>query len=158
MDYRLGGFLSYDRDFIALIVISPYPLPSPHYHCRWLTLFGPRPWYYSCHPFSFSSPNPLCSRDLPYTVTFFPFHCIFQDLYTGRRIGLGRDNGRGIYELVADEPLSGLQALFVTSITTSSLLWHRCLGHPCFDKLKKTLPWPSLTQFMCESCQLGKYH
>ena len=24
-------------------------------------------------------------------VTFFPFHCIFQDLRTGRRIGLGHE-------------------------------------------------------------------
>ena len=29
---------------------------------------------------------------LPCTVTFFPFHCIFQDLYTRRRIGLGRES------------------------------------------------------------------
>ena len=71
---------------------------------------------------------------------------------------MGRENGWGIYELVPDEPSSGLQALFVTSTTTSSLLWHRRLGHTCFDKLKKTLPWLSLTQFVCESCQLGKHH
>ena len=71
---------------------------------------------------------------------------------------MGRENGRGIYELVADEPSSGLQALFVTSTATSSLLWHRRLGHPCFDKLKKTLPCLSLTQFVCELCQLGKHH
>ena len=69
--------------------------------------------------------------------SYLLFHCIFQDLYTGRRIGLGRENGRGIYELVADKPLSGLQALFVTSTATSSIFWHRRLGHPCFDKLKK---------------------
>ena len=100
----------------------------------------------------------VITRALPYTVTFFPFHCIFQDLYTGWRIVLGRENGRGIYELVADEPSSGLQALFVTSTTTSSLLWHHHLGHPCFDKLKKTLPWLSLTHFVCESCQLDKHH
>ena len=98
------------------------------------------------------------TRALPCSVTFFPFHCIFEDLYTGRRIGLGRENERVIYELVADEPSSVLQALFVNSNATSSLLWHRRLGHPCFDKLQKTLPWLSLTQFVCESCQLGKHH
>ena len=92
------------------------------------------------------------SMFLVYTVTFFPFHCIFQDLYIGWRIGLGRENGRGIYELVADEPSLGLQALFVTSTATSSLFWHRRLGHQCFDKLKKTLPWLSLTEFVYESC------
>ena len=62
------------------------------------------------------------TRALLCTVIFFPFHCIFQDLYTGQRIGLGCENGRGIYELVADEPSSGLQVLFVTSTATSSLL------------------------------------
>ena len=98
------------------------------------------------------------TRALPCTVTFFPFHYILQDLYTGQRIGLGHENGRDIYELVADEPSSGLQALFVTSTATSSLLWHRRLGHPCFDKLKETIPWLSLTEFVCESCQLGKHH
>ena len=37
-------------------------------------------------------------------------------------------------------------------------MWHLRLGHPCFDKLKKTLPWLCLTQFVCKSCQLGKHH
>ena len=85
-------------------------------------------------------------------------HCIFQDLYTGWRISSSHENGRGIYELIVDETSSGLQALFVTSTATSSLLWHRRLGLPCFEKLKKTLPWLSLTQFVCESCQLGNHH
>ena len=52
------------------------------------------------------------TRALPCTVTFFPFHCIFHDLYTGWRIGLCRENGRGIYELVTDEHSWGPQALF----------------------------------------------
>ena len=41
---------------------------------------------------------------LLYTFTFFPFHYIFHDLYSGRRIGLGHENEQDIYELVADEP------------------------------------------------------
>ena len=98
------------------------------------------------------------TRALFCCVTFFPFHCIFQDLRTGRRIGLGRETGQGVYELVSDEPSSGLQALFVASSASSSLLWHRRLGHPCFDKLQKSLPWLSLNKFVCESCQLGKHH
>ena len=74
-------------------------------------------------------------------VFFFPHHCVFQDLDTGRRIGLGRENGRGIYELVADTPSTGLQALFALSTSSSSLhdsfLWHCRLGHPSFVKLKE---------------------
>ena len=95
-------------------------------------------------------------------VFFFPHHCVFQDLDTGRRIGLGRENGRGIYELVADSPSTGLQALFALSASSSSLhdsfLWHCRLGHPSFVKLKETLPWSHLSEFHCESCELGKHH
>ena len=95
-------------------------------------------------------------------VFFFPHHCVFQDLDTGRRIGLGRENGRGIYELVADSPSTGLQALFALSASSSSLhdslLWHCRLGHPSFGKLKETLPWLNLSEFHCESCELGKHH
>ena len=29
-------------------------------------------------------------------VFFYPYHCIFQDLSTGQRIGLGRENGRSL--------------------------------------------------------------
>ena len=95
-------------------------------------------------------------------VFFFPHHCVFQDLDTGRRIGLGRENGRGIYELVADSPSTSLQALFALSASSSSLhdslLWHCRLGHPSFVKLKETLPWLHLSEFHCESCELGKHH
>ena len=95
-------------------------------------------------------------------VFFFPHQCVFQDLYMGRRIGLGRENGRGIYELVADSPSTGLQALFALSASSSSLhdslLWHCRLGHPSFGKLKETLPWLNLSEFHCESCELGKHH
>ena len=95
-------------------------------------------------------------------VFFFPHHCIFQDLDTGRRIGLGHENGRGIYELVADSESTGLQALFALSTSSSSLhdslLWHCRLGHPSFAKLKETLPWLHLSEFHCESCELGKHH
>ena len=95
-------------------------------------------------------------------VFFFPHHCVFQDLDTGRRIGLGRENGRGIYELVDDSPSTGIQALFALSASSSSLhdslLWHCHLGHPSFVKLKETLPWLHLSEFHCESCELGKHH
>ena len=95
-------------------------------------------------------------------VFFFPHHCVFQDLDTGRRIVLGCENGRGIYELVSDSPSTGLQALFALSASSSSLhdslLWHCRLGHPSFVKLKETLPWLHLSKFHCESCELGKHH
>ena len=105
-----------------------------------------------------SFPNNLLSistitHPLNCVVIFYPFHCVFQDLRTGQRIGLGRENGHGIYELMSDTPSSGLLALFSSSCATSSILWHHRLGRPYLSKLKKTLPWLSLTGFVCDSCQ-----
>ena len=63
---------------------------------------------------------------------------------------------------MVDSPSTGLQALFALSTSSSSLhdslLWHCRLGHPSFAKLKETLPWLSLSEFKCESCELGKHH
>ena len=98
------------------------------------------------------------TRTLNCVAIFYPFHCVFQDLRTGQRIGLGRENGREIYELVSDTPSYGLLALFSSSSATSSIFWHRRFGHPCLSKLKQTLLWLSLTEFVCKSCQIGKHH
>ena len=97
-------------------------------------------------------------RTLNCVVIVYPFHCVFQDLRISQRIGLGRENSRGIYELMSYTSSSGLLALFYSSSTTSSILWHRRLGHPCLSKLKQTLPWLSLNELVCESCQMSKHH
>ncbi|XP_078445042.1 uncharacterized protein LOC144714219 [Wolffia australiana] len=47
------------------------------------------------------------TKSLFCSVSFFPYHCTFQDLRTGKRIGLGHETGRGIYELVSDLPPTG---------------------------------------------------
>ena len=47
-------------------------------------------------------------------VTFFLFHCTFQDLQTRKRICLGRENGQGFYLLVKDEIPRGLASLAST--------------------------------------------
>ena len=89
------------------------------------------------------------------SVYFFPYHCTFQDLRTGKRIGLGRETGRGLYELVPDTPSTGFRCLL--SQRDSPLQWHRRLGHPGITKLRLALPWITLSTFECESCQLGKH-
>ena len=89
------------------------------------------------------------------SVYFFPYHCTFQDLRTGKRIGLGRETGRGLYELVPDTPSTGFRCLL--SQGDSPLQWHRRLGHPGITKLRLALPWITLSTFECESCQLGKH-
>ena len=98
------------------------------------------------------------TRTLNCVVIFYPFYCVFQDLHTSQRISLGSQNGCGTYELVSDTPSPRLLALFSNSSATSSILWHRKLGHPCLSKLKQTLPWLSLTEFVCELCQMRKHH
>ena len=40
------------------------------------------------------------TRQLYRSVILFPYHCTLQDLQTERRIGLGREHGRGVYMLV----------------------------------------------------------
>ena len=77
---------------------------------------------------------------------------------TSRSHLVSRENGRGIYELMSDTPSSGLLTLFSSSLATSSILWHPRLVHHCLYKLKQTLPWLSLTEFVSESCQMGKHH
>ena len=62
------------------------------------------------------------TRTLNCVAIFYPFYCVFQDLRIGQRIALGRENGRGIYELVSDTPSFGLLALFSSSSATFSIL------------------------------------
>ena len=89
-------------------------------------------------------------------VTFFPFHYMFQDLRTGRRIDLGCERGNGVYLLVNDDISRGLAS--VASTHESSVLWHYRLDHPSYQKLQQALPWISVSLSDWESCQLGKYH
>ncbi|CAL5350327.1 unnamed protein product [Camellia sinensis] len=100
------------------------------------------------------------TQDLNCCVTFFPDHCLFQDLVTGRTIGSGSAEN-GLYFL--DQP-DKLAYSSTTSSTTSTdvWLWHRRLGHPSFHLLKHLFPSSfanhHVSDFLCESCQLGKQH
>ena len=94
--------------------------------------------------------NSAITKQLRCCVTFFPFHCTFQDLQTERRIGLGRERGNGVYLLVRDDIPQGLVS--VASTSESSSLWHYRLGHLSHQKLQQALPWCSVSRFDCESC------
>ena len=89
-------------------------------------------------------------------VTFFPFHCTFQDLQTGKRIGLGREKCQGVCLLVKDEIPRGFASL--ASTVEPSIIWHHRLGHSSHQKLQQALPWISVSSFQCESCELGNHH
>ena len=96
------------------------------------------------------------TKQLRYSITFFPFHCTFQDLQTGRKIGLDRERGNGVYQLVSDDIPRGLAS--VASTSESFTNWHYQLGHPSHQKLQHALSWCSVSLFDCDSCQLGKHH
>ena len=64
----------------------------------------------------------VITKQLLCCVTFFPFHCTFYDLQMGRRIGLGRERGHGVYLLLRDDIPRGLASMASTS--EPSILWH----------------------------------
>ena len=66
-------------------------------------------------------------------MTFFPTHCIFQDLQLNTMIGLGSELG-GVYYLTRD-------SLFVAvaAESVSPFYWHYRLVHPNLSRLKKVV-------------------
>lgn len=87
----------------------------------------------------------------------FPFIVSFRIYIPGRELILAmKTSGASTNSFCRHS--SSLRALFVSSTTTSFLLCHRRLSHPYFSKLQKTLSWLSLSKFVYEFCQLGKYH
>lgn len=106
------------------------------------------------------------TQDLNCSVSFFPSHCVFQDLITGKTIGSGRkENGLYVLDLGVDSSKHHQQA-HLTSLSDSStekiLLWHHRLGHPSFYLLQHLFPSllanKNVSTLKCESCELGKHH
>lgn len=82
------------------------------------------------------------NKSLNCCVTFFPSHCVFQDLKTKTTIGIRHEND-GLYLLDSPVQSSIASSAIKTDIsptTTDDLfLWHR-LGHPSFSLLGKLFP------------------
>ena len=57
----------------------------------------------------------VITTQLTCSVSFFPFHCIFQNLQTKKMIGLDRKRGDDMYLLVRDEISRRLVSLVSTS-------------------------------------------
>ena len=102
------------------------------------------------------------TRNQNCSVTFFPSHCVFQDLLMRRTIGNGREEN-GLYLLEPQEqPHKAHHSTLAGSTSNDILLWHRRLGHPAFDLLKFLFPSllsnKNVSTFRCEDCELRKHH
>ena len=93
------------------------------------------------------------TRALKCCISFFPDHCLFQDLTTRQIIGKGHESG-GLYILDTQVP----RTIACSSISTP-FEEHCRLGHPSLPLLKKLCPqFNKLSSLDCESCQFAKHH
>ncbi|CAL2228982.1 unnamed protein product [Prunus armeniaca] len=78
---------------------------------------------------------------LDYIVTFWPTHCVFQDILSNNTIGCGTRMGKFYYlDLVLDneariDQASKIGGASVEKQTDKVWLWHRCFGHASFGYL-----------------------
>ena len=93
------------------------------------------------------------TRTLNCSISFFPNHCLIQDLSTKWIIGPGREpGGLNILETKVSKSVA------CSGVVTSFEL-HCRLGHPSLPLLKKLYPqFCSLSSLNCESCQYAKLH
>ncbi|RVW41005.1 Retrovirus-related Pol polyprotein from transposon TNT 1-94 [Vitis vinifera] len=93
------------------------------------------------------------TKNLNCSVSFFPDHCVFQDLMTKRTFGKGHVSD-GLYILDEWVPRP------VACVSTASPVEAHCrLGHPSLPVLKKLCPqFDTLPSLDCESCHFAKHH
>nr|CAN74438.1 hypothetical protein VITISV_022954 [Vitis vinifera] len=93
------------------------------------------------------------TKNLNCSVSFFPDHCVFQDLMTKRTFGKGHVSD-GLYILDEWVPRP------VACVSTASPVEAHCrLGHPSLPVLKKLCPQLyTLPSLDCESCHFAKHH
>ncbi|KAK3025395.1 hypothetical protein RJ639_044650 [Escallonia herrerae] len=93
------------------------------------------------------------SRLINCCISFFPDHCLFQDLMTKETIGKGHVSD-GLYILDAWVPRS-----VACSGVVSPFEAHCRLGHPSLPVLKKLCPqFHNISSVDCESCHFAKHH
>lgn len=103
------------------------------------------------------------TKSLNCSVTFFPSHCVFQDLRTGRLIGSGRETG-GLYQLQS-KTVAALQSSIAEDVISRQIkeiqLWHFRLGHLSFPAMKYLFPLlfqqVDIQSIKCQICHLAKH-
>jgi hypothetical protein len=84
------------------------------------------------------------TKTLDCKVEFFPTHCVFQDLKSGKVIGSGRqqndlyllEDNRRIPSVDTNRAFTG-ESL---DVNKEILQWHQRLGHPSFFALERLFP------------------
>jgi len=97
---------------------------------------------------------------------FYPTHCEFQELASGRMIGNAKENGGLYFFEEGPTPSKPVQSSCFEAMSLSRnheiMLWHYRLGHPSFYYLKRLFPSLFLNKnpssFQCEICILAKQH
>ncbi|KAK2968669.1 hypothetical protein RJ640_004028 [Escallonia rubra] len=92
------------------------------------------------------------TKDLNCCISFFPDHCLFQDLMTKQTIGKGHVSD-GLYILDAWVPRS-----VACSGVVSPFEAHCRLGHPSLPVLKLCPQFHDISSVDCESCHFAKHH
>lgn len=103
-------------------------------------------------------------------ITFFPTHCVLQNMHTKEKIGSGKRSG-GLYYLELEDNFYEKKGEVKAHLMNGNLkkeneeviwLWHRRLGHPSFGYLRRLFPSLFLncnpSNFHCETCVLAKSH
>ncbi|RVW21587.1 ATP synthase subunit beta, chloroplastic [Vitis vinifera] len=93
------------------------------------------------------------TKNLNCSVSFFPDHCVFQDLMTKRAFSKEHvSDGLYILDEWVPRPVACVN-------TASSIEAHCRLGHPSLPVLKKLCPqFDNLPSLDCESCHFAKHH
>lgn len=96
------------------------------------------------------------TKNLNCSVTFFPTHCVFQDLRTRATIGGGHEEN-GLYLLNTKDIPS---TYFSESHSDRTTLWHARLGHLPLNIMSLMFPnkFSNKTSIQCEVCTLAKHH
>ena len=96
--------------------------------------------------------------------TIFPDFCVFQDLFSGRVLGIGKED-QGLYLLNTDiqprtlkDKITRNSCISFTSVCSLHSLWHKRLGHAPFTVLSRIqcLQNVPMKDHNCTVCPIAK--